>query len=556
MRIFQSANGIGIGVMLWMMAWTTPLSAAVVDVYGRVSDAATNEPIAGAIVQIYAEYDDAEPTATVESNGDGGYAWSGDLPTDGFGRLVASAFGHWPGTWYFDASPGHVETNFALSHATFAGIVSDAAGAPVANVRVQTWVRDADTSAWIVDDSTATAADGSYKLWAPPGTYRVCAGGIGSGFVQECYDRFPVSRLSDIDAATPVILGDGERRHDIDFALTAGASLGGSLTDEHSGKAIANADVVFELHDSAGELIDTGRQRTDASGAYRFYGVPSGTFYAAAHVSSDGLGGKQLYSGIDCPRTDCTPVVAGNPIRVVEGDSIDGIDFAFGPEALIRGRVVDAVDGAPIPDAWVMACYNSSFITLTHCYFRTQSDADGRYEIAVNVRPYYFVKVIAPLAYVDQVYPDVPCMGESCNYSGGSVIVESGDTIEGIDFAMRRSSTLAGRVLDSVTGAPVAGARIVGFGADDTEKWTAYTDQNGRYVGGKWFPDTYYVRADYGTETFSTCAVYVDRSCPVFPEPITAVAPTPVALAAEEHREDIDFMLTNLPIFADGFDRR
>lgn len=556
MRFFSSAGGVRVGLMLWMMSWTTPLCAAAVDIHGRISDAATGGPIAGAIVTIYAEHDDTEPAAFVESGSDGAYAWSGDLSQESFGRLVASAFGHWSETSYFDIASGHVERNFALLGTPIAGFVRDTAGAPAASVRVQIWVRDEGSSAWTVDDAAVTGPDGSYKLWAPPGTYRICAGGILSGFVQQCYDGVPIRHLSDIDAATPVILGEGESRHDIDFELSVGASFAGSLTDEHSGEAMARADVTFELYDATGSLIDTGRQRTDASGAYRFYGVPSGTFYLAARVSSNGLGGKQLYSGIDCTAGDCSPIDAGDAISVTDGDSIENVDFAFGPEALIRGRVTDIVDGTPVPNVWVYACFNDAWLILTYCHFYTQSDADGRYELAVNARPYYFIKVYTPIAYVDQVYPDTPCLDQSCNTTGGSVVVESGDTIENVDFALRRSSTLAGRVVDSRTGAPLAHTQIFGYDAGYALKWSTTTDQDGRYVGGRWFAGTYYVSAAFYAGSSSQCAFYLDRPCPAYDQPISSVAPTPVTLAAEEHREGIDFVLTDPPIFADGFDAR
>ena len=556
MRIFQSANGIGIGLVFWMMAWT-PLCASAIDIHGRISDSITGESIAGAVIKVYAYHDDVEPVAAIASGSDGTYAWSGDLEPGRIGRLIASAFGHWPDTLYFDTSSDYPNANVALLPAPVAGFVRDATGAPVANAPVQTWVREEGSSAWTVGTSVRTGADGSYQLREAPGTYRICAGGLLSGLVQQCYDGIPVRQFSDIDAATPVVLGEGETRHDIDFALTAGASLAGSLSDERSGAAIAWADVTFELYDAGGNRIDTGRQRSDDSGAYRLQGVPSGTFYLSARVASQGVGGTQLYSGIACPHNDCSQVIAkGEAIGVADGDSVDHVDFSFGPEAVLRGRVSDVVDGRPVPNAWVAACYNDTWIIMTYCPFATSSDADGRYEIAVNVRPYYFVKVHADPTHVDQVYPDASCLDESCNHTGGSVFVESGDVLENIDFALRRSSTLAGRVVDSRTGAPLPYALISGYGADDAVIWQTTTDQDGRYVGGKWLAGTYYVSAYYYAGPSSQCRFYLDRPCPRDGEPISSVVPTPVTLAAEEHREGIDFALTDPPIFADGFDGR
>ena len=397
---------------------------------------------------------------------------------------------------------------------------------------------------------SVTAADGTYQFAAlPPGEYRVCAGGILSGLVQECYRGVPVSHFSDIAAATPITLGDGETRHDIDFDLTAGASITGSLTDERFGNAIAYTEVAFELYDAAGKLIDTGKERTDVSGAYRLRGVPSGTFYVTARVRSNGFGGKQLYSGIDCPANNCAPVNAGNAISVADGGSTGNVNFSFGPEAIIRGRVTDTVTGAPVANVRVSACYNDSFLIITYCNFSATSDTDGRYELDVNARN-YFILAVASLAHIDQVYPDTPCVGSSCTSNVQDMNVESGAKLENIDFALRRSATLAGRVLDSRTGAPLAHVRVVGYGTDFNEIWNGSTDENGRYFGRKWFAGTYYVLA-YGN---GQCTVYLDRPCPPYMQPISSIDPTPVTLAAEEHREGIDLMLTDPPIFINGFE--
>jgi len=550
MRFFRNTSDIGFGLMLSMAFCATPFSAAAVTVHGRISDAISGEPIAGALIKVYAWYNDAEPAAFVQTTTDGAYAWTGDLAPERMARLNAVAFGHSSDEYFFISSSSDVQKDFALFPASIAGIVRDAAGAPTARVAVQVWVRAENSPEWVVRTRSVTAADGTYQFMAlPPGEYRICAGGMLSGLVQECYRGVPVSHFSDIDAATPITLGDGETRHDIDFDLTAGASLAGSLTDERSGNAIASADVAFELYDVAGKLIDTGKGRTDVSGAYQLHGVPSGSFYMTARIRSNGFSGKQLYSGINCPANDCAPINAGDAISVADGGSTGNIDFSFGPEAIIRGRVTDILDGAPVPNVRVSACYNDSFVFITHCDFSAMSGADGRYELDVNARN-YFVLAIAPFAHIDQVYPDTPCVGSSCTSNVQDMLVESGAELEDIDFALRRSATLAGRVLDSRTGSPLAQVRVIGYGTDSKEIWSGYTDNNGRYFGRKWFAGTYYVLA-YGNEQ---CTVYLDRPCPPYMEPISSIDPTPVTLAAEEHREGIDLMLTEPPIFMNGFE--
>lgn len=557
---FHKRPSAGLGLTLAVLAsYATALPAATVTIHGRIGDDASGAPVAGAKAHIYAHLRDSQPVGTVETGADGTYVWNGDLSTgNGFlAKTEVVAYSYVPQEHFFDPNATtDVEANFSLIGAAASGIVRNSAGTPLPGAPVKVWTRADGSTTWVIYRSAATMTDGTYRFDVlPQGTYRICAGGLSYGHIRECYDGIRMSLLSDIDGATPLTLGGDMTRKDINFTLSTGASLTGSLVDQRSGDGIPHVQTTFDLYDVEGNLLDTATTNANASGVYRLHGVPTGVFRLAARARDHGFGGKQLYSGINCPANDCTPVEAGNAITVAGEDSIGSIDFSFGPEALIRGRVTDITNSAPVADTKISACYKDYLFVLFYCLYSSTSDAEGRYELAVNARS-YFMLALAPDAYVDQVYPNIPCIGESCMFTNTTGIVSagSGSQIDGIDFSLRQSATLAGQVLNTNTGEPIASANIVAYDAAYEQKWGLRTDSNGRYAG-KWLPGTYYVRATTGYGPTTECAFYSDRPCPAdFSDPISLVSPTPIPLSAGERRDDIDFVLSSPWIFSDGFE--
>lgn len=110
----------------------------------------------------------------------------------------------------------------------------------------------------------------------------------------------------------------------------------------------------------------------------------------------------------------------------------------------IAGVVTDASTGRPILHAKVS----------THC-FSAFTDSSGCYIIR-NLRPGRYVVVAGAQGYEMQVYPD-------------TVVVAPGQTVEGIDFALKpqgggQCGAIAGEVTDAKTGAIIRGAVVVARG--------------------------------------------------------------------------------------------
>src|SRR6185295_4981805 len=109
----------------------------------------------------------------------------------------------------------------------------------------------------------------------------------------------------------------------INFALPAGGSIGGTITNAVGGAPIPN--VRAQLFSSTG--VPMGSFSSNASGVYTTSGLPPGTYYVRTGAAPNFI--DKLWNNIPCP---CT-VTAGTPIVVTGTASVTGINFALSPAA-------------------------------------------------------------------------------------------------------------------------------------------------------------------------------------------------------------------------------
>jgi hypothetical protein len=130
------------------------------------------------------------------------------------------------------------------------------------------------------------------------------------------------------------------------------------------------------------------------------------------------------------------------------------------------------------------------------------------------------------------------------------VQAQTGSLIEGIDFTLEHGAAIAGRVVDALTGQPMQPS-IELYDAQFRPLWNGLGDADGTYRTPAWTAGTFYVEA----LTFGpwACAFYDSQACPVDGNPASADA-TPIAVATDEIRSDIDFRLSVDAVFANGFE--
>lgn len=546
----RTRRGLAAAIACFMMA---PIcGSAQTTVHGRVTDAVTGLPVVNATVQIEATGLEGTIYADVPVADDGSYAWTGICElAEPPSQCIAQAFanGYIDNLQAFDPAATDVEIDFAMDLVPIVWITGTVrtAGSPMGGTYVT--FEYLDGGDWVYDYDAPTNDDGAFAFRDLPGTYRVCAGGMGYGTIAQCYDHFNHGALFGEQDQTPITLANGETHASTDFDLVPGGAIAGTLHDAYAARPLANTVGSIEAYDADGMFLDSGPFTTDAAGRYRVSGLPDGTFYVGLDVDNVFVDHLQIYPDIACDNFDCPPATDGDPVEIVDGAEVDGIDFTLHPDVVVSGHVTDAEDGTPIASARVDIYVWASFLGYISVANAT-TDALGDYSL--YVMPGVFnpaVRAAAP--FVGVTYPDVPCITNSCVADGDAQTFQSGDRIAGLDFALAHGAGVAGHVADARTGLALSSA-IMLFDASDNEVWQGETDANGDYATPGWIPGTFYVQA--ASYPAIACAFYDDRPCPFDGNPATAGA-TPIPVAVDEIRGGIDFNLMPDAIFASGFEQ-
>ena len=99
----------------------------------------------------------------------------------------------------------------------------------------------------------------------------------------------------DATTGTPITVTAGTTVSNIDFALSVGGGISGTITDADTGLPIVNINI--EIYNAAGELIALGG--TDLDGNYDVNrGLPTGTYYAVTNNLHGYL--NELYKDNPC----------------------------------------------------------------------------------------------------------------------------------------------------------------------------------------------------------------------------------------------------------------
>jgi len=331
------------------------------------------------------------------------------------------------------AGEDKTEVDFALTQGgSISGTVTlDTAG--VSYVRVWVWREGApDWGETITDNS------GSYTISGlSSGTYHV-----GLELRGTTYEGYTADEQQ-------VTVTEGSDTSDIDFALTQGGSISGTVTDASG--AIAGAHVEAWNDEGTGH----GWERTDSNGVYTITGLPVGTYNAEVHYS------------------DYAPQMQSE-ISVTAGQTTENIDFTLAEAGAISGTVT--YSGSGITDLLVFA-----WSPTMDAFGEVLTDADGNYVIDD-----------LPSGTDYKVKPDAEGYATTI---AENVSVADGETTSGVDFVLTAGGTLSGTVTDS-GGTPLEDVNINVWvpGEGFEEDWEE-TDEDGTYLMEGILPGTYTVEA-------------------------------------------------------------
>ncbi|HEY0230638.1 MAG TPA: carboxypeptidase-like regulatory domain-containing protein [Dokdonella sp.] len=552
-------------------SWATRIAAAVcttavcssaiaqTHVHGSISDATSGTPVAAAEVRIQAPalYQDTV-IGTTTSASDGTYAWDGvcasSISTSC--RVLVTADGYVGGYGTFDFTATDAQVDVALHRpARVSGQVRWAAdGTPASGLLVSAVCASSAAACQTIAPAYAyTASDGSFTLDAmPPGTYIVCTGGTDENSVAQCYDHSDRGAFADDQPSTAVTLSDDEALDSIDFDLSPGGALGGTVSDGYLGIPLGNHPLQLVFYDANGAAYDTLSITTAEDGRYELRGIAEGIYYLEIIDSSYSYADyAQLFPAIACVDSTCPPVTSAQPWSLATGATLSGVNFTFHPTATISGTITDGASGLPLGGIRVQAtgCEDDQCGLLPPI---AVSDAvTGAYTLDVPQYPAIHVVTASSRPYVDLAYPDVPCIYRpSCQTSGQDLPIEAGEHLQNIDFTMQMGASISGQVSTALAG-PAPNALVSLYDARFNLVWSGYADADGRFESPAWLPGSYFASADNGWG----CSFYSDRPCPSAGQDPSTVQPTPIALVQGEVLGHIDFTLPSPdPIFQSGFE--
>ena len=421
---------------------------------GRVVDAETGQPVSR--VYVFAD--------THSGNGGGNGS-----DTDFDGRYEISGLA--PGTYYVkaegdrhgymrvyyggaqdsnEAEPVRVEASsqvagidFQLEQgATIVGrVVDDQSGLPIVNIEVYAGPQNRGHSSW-----SRTDGNGEYILRGlPAGVMEVGARG-----------------LDYIERSLTVVTTDNQPATASDLRLEVGTTISGRVTDEATGRPIANVNIEAN-RDGGGS---SSWANTDRDGRYVVRGIGPGTYRIQAQANEEGYV-QEVYD-------DTFSWDDAREITIKSKEGVGGIDFALAMGVSISGKIVDAETGAPITNAEIYAGPQDG-----NQMSWTRTDGNGS----------YILKGL-PVGVME-----VGVRGQGYVEERLRVVTNDSQVTTAPDVRLDVGATISGRVTDEDTGLPIANVQIEANSDSGGYNSWANTDGEGRYVLRGVAPGTYRIKA-------------------------------------------------------------
>jgi hypothetical protein len=409
--------------------------------------------------------------------------------------------------------------NFSLSAGgLISGTITNASGgAPLQNIQAQIF-----NSAGVFVNGFNTNASGFYQTSGlPPGTYYVRTQS-SLQFINELYNNLLCTVGCNVTTGTPVVVTGTATTPNINFALSAGGRISGTVTNAVTGAPIQGVNA--QIFDATGANFSIG---TNPQGFYQTSGLPPGTYYVRTQNTLGFL--NELYNDLPCPIT-CT-VTTGTPVVVTGTATTPNINFALAAGGRITGTVTNAVTGAPIQGV------NAQIFDATGASFSVGTNAAGFYQTSGLPSGTYYVRTTNTLGFINELYNDLPCP-VSCNVTTGTPVLVTGTaTTPNINFALSAGGRITGTVTNVATGLPIQGVTAQIF--DTTGAFfNAGTNALGFYQTSGLPPGTYYVRTSNNLGFINE--LYNDLPCSVT---CTVTTGMPVIVTGTATTANINFAL-------------
>ncbi|HEY3383078.1 MAG TPA: carboxypeptidase regulatory-like domain-containing protein [Vicinamibacterales bacterium] len=367
--------------------------------------------------------------------------------------------------------------DFALTQgATITGAVT-AGGNPVNGIEIDLY---STGSRFLLSRTTDTAGGFGFN-GLPPGTYFVQTAASPSGYLEQTYNGVNCGGVGcDTSAGTSVTVAAGQTLSGINFSLSRGGAISGTVTNGTA--PVAGVTVTAVTRSGFGTYPGVV---TDAQGMYTINGLPAGLYVVrATGVAADGYV-TELYNGLSC--ASCT-YLSGTSVPVTQGQTTPGINFILAHGVSLSGHVTDGIN--PVANVTVTV-YGASGYTIAG----STTNASGVYSVAGLTPGTYYARTTnaAGPGFVEQLYSGKPCPGGACVIPLGNGIQVTAQGASNVDFAL----TPGGRITGLVTtgGVPARNATVRVFNAAGVQVAAPKTNGSGYYFINGLPAGTYFARA-------------------------------------------------------------
>lgn len=323
-------------------------------------------------------------------------------------------------------------------------------------------------------DSAYTDEAGHYSFAnLPPGNYFAVTYTYDN-FMDELFDNIPCpGENCDALGGTPIVVNAGSETPDINFALSAGATISGKVRAADTGAPI---DSDIYVVDSDGNDVAYGY--TDENGDYTVTALTEGTYFVYTDNYQRYM--DELYDNFRCER-GCDPAT-GTPVIVHTSENVAGIDFALNPGGEMAGAVSDSKTGKPLYDVEVDV-FDQNGLFVSYGY----TDKKGAYVAGGLEDGNYFAATYADDGvHIDELYNNMACFDEECDLlQGDPIAVSEGSRTEGIRFSLDKGGEVYGKITNAKTGFGIRLADVHIVNADGEFLGHARTNFTGKFkIGG------------------------------------------------------------------------
>ncbi len=271
----------------------------------------------------------------------------------------------------------------------------------------------------LADDAVRSGRDGSFELVGVP---------AGSLSVVAFHPKYASG------ASEELVLEEGGSVEGLRIELSSGASIYGTVKDRH-GRPMSGSMVVamspsrFAGNDAGSVGGGLYQTQTDLEGAYELENMSSGSFFIMSMRGDEALNPLSFFSTLDF---DLVTIPAEERVP------FDIVDESFGGTRVF-GRVLD--DGLPVPRGNINAISWEGENVLGVDWKLARIDSEGRYEFE-GLAPGEYQFQLEGLTRRVRMTVEIPDVPE-----------------HRLDLELPRG-VIEGRVVDDVTGEPVARARV------------------------------------------------------------------------------------------------